>query len=626
MPRQRATLSDLLADDVRDYFRREGVPSSSSSNNQSHAAGDERRAGRLRSKPRTTNDTTAVVKTATAATRPTTRDENDAVNLSTGQPSLSNHRFHRSQPSPRHPNNHERSANSRGRTNEDSRHSQTRPKTVSVADAEFLRRYAEERERANSRMAPPRSAAANIVLPSDAPGLAAGVGVDSPSNARPYRTLVGCARPPTVAGSHRPGLASIDNDDWEEDDRIEKRDRRRSERRGGISSSERHLRKMSSMGSKGERNGQAHYRRTGVGGLNGTAGVVNVMPASMNHNSPLAQESTWTSLLSQPPWQDELNHSRMDSLNTFVRKESTDSAFMLMRGSSAASSIVSCDYYHADHDKQSSVTREGKREHVRPLSYLSASSDSGDKSKSDHNPSANGNKAEPHAHNGDPSPLSSSNGTFKTIDRFSIRSKDESDVQSALWGSSILDSVSSPGESEQRQRFYLRGCITREEDSSERESSGECGSSDSEESFTSDESSQVATSDSGREGDAAQHGNGARQTSIPPESVGLAIKKGKHYSSIPLSSGKRRKRRKRDTIPLRLDDAMKFVWEKILSTLLVLELYISNMPSLVGSLALAWSSLGVDWFKVRAINIVGVFPIVITLSSLGHRSVVRRNL
>jgi hypothetical protein len=108
--------------------------------------------------------------------------------------------------------------------------------------------------------------------------------------------------------------------------------------------------------------------------------------------------------------------------------------------------------------------------------------------------------------------------------------------------------------------------------------------------------------------------------------VGLAIKKGKNYSSIPIFTGKKRKRRKRDSIPLRLDDAMKFVWEKILSTVVVLELYISNMPSLVGSLALAWSSLGVDWFKVRAINIVGAFPILIKLSSLGHRSVVRRNL
>eukprot|EP00804_Cyclotella_cryptica_P014103 CCRYP_005559-RB/>CCRYP_005559-RB protein AED:0.29 eAED:0.29 QI:2035/1/1/1/0.8/0.66/6/1098/576 len=83
----------------------------------------------------------------------------------------------------------------------------------------------------------------------------------------------------------------------------------------------------------------------------------------------------------------------------------------------------------------------------------------------------------------------------------------------------------------------------------------------------------------------------------PEERNGLAIKMGNNYSSITYSNGTKRKRKRRETVPLRLDDAMKVIWEKILSTILVLELYISNMPSLVGSLALAWSSLGVDWFK-----------------------------
>ncbi len=53
------------------------------------------------------------------------------------------------------------------------------------------------------------------------------------------------------------------------------------------------------------------------------------------------------------------------------------------------------------------------------------------------------------------------------------------------------------------------------------------------------------------------------------------------------------------SIPLRLDDAIEVMQEKINTILLRLELFISNMPSLVGSLALAWCSLGVDWFKVR---------------------------
>lgn len=53
------------------------------------------------------------------------------------------------------------------------------------------------------------------------------------------------------------------------------------------------------------------------------------------------------------------------------------------------------------------------------------------------------------------------------------------------------------------------------------------------------------------------------------------------------------------SIPLRLDDAIEIIQGKMNTMLLRLELFISNMPSLVGSLALAWCSLGVDWFKVR---------------------------
>lgn len=53
------------------------------------------------------------------------------------------------------------------------------------------------------------------------------------------------------------------------------------------------------------------------------------------------------------------------------------------------------------------------------------------------------------------------------------------------------------------------------------------------------------------------------------------------------------------SIPLRLDDAIEVIQGKMNTMLLRLELFISNMPSLVGSLALAWCSLGVDWFKVR---------------------------
>jgi hypothetical protein len=145
----------------------------------------------------------------------------------------------------------------------------------------------------------------------------------------------------------------------------------------------------------------------------------------------------------------------------------------------------------------------------------------------------------------------------------------------------------------------------REEDSSEERSSvcsGSSSSGEEEESFTSDESSEgVTSSDSMSEENGVKcNGNGTRLRMFPRECHGLAIQMGNNYSSITQHcNGKKRKGKRRETIPLRLDDAVKFIWEKVLSTIVVLELYISNMPSLVGSLALAWSSLGVDWFKVR---------------------------
>jgi hypothetical protein len=72
------------------------------------------------------------------------------------------------------------------------------------------------------------------------------------------------------------------------------------------------------------------------------------------------------------------------------------------------------------------------------------------------------------------------------------------------------------------------------------------------------------------------------------------------------SSAKRRKQKKiqnkyrrmgRPGCPLRLEDVIEVLITKICDILIVIELFISNMPALVGSLALAWCSLGVDWFK-----------------------------
>eukprot|EP00804_Cyclotella_cryptica_P014102 CCRYP_005559-RC/>CCRYP_005559-RC protein AED:0.33 eAED:0.33 QI:0/0.66/0.57/1/0.83/0.85/7/1098/978 len=488
MPRQRATLSDLLADDVLDYFRREGV----SSDNPSHVVANERQAGRRRSRTRWTKDVTAAAAAAgrNATTTMEEEEKKNAPRWTTEQSTLAKSRPNRTFPRQTqtyHSNNH-----TRQRSIDDTR----RPKPISVADAEFLRRYAEERERANSRMAPlHRTHANNIVLPLPPPH------VPSPADAKLHRKhTTSSARPPTVAGSHRPGLASIDNDDWEEDDRIERRDRRKLEQR-------------------------------------------RVLPAAVSFRT------------NSPPTRDD------------------------------------------DDDRA-----ETKRGHVRPLSYLSASSESGgDKSKTDpiHNDNNNNDgrkKVESshwklnNNHNGDPSPLSSSNGTLKT--------KDGSDIHSTLWGSSILllDSYSSPGDSEPKtstttMRANVWGCRRggREEDSSEEE----------------EERAGVALgvvviavveAEEEKE-DIKTNGKGTRYMLYPEERNGLAIKMGNNYSSITYSNGTKRKRKRRETVPLRLDDAMKVIWEKILSTILVLELYISNMPSLVGSLALAWSSLGVDWFK-----------------------------
>ncbi len=53
----------------------------------------------------------------------------------------------------------------------------------------------------------------------------------------------------------------------------------------------------------------------------------------------------------------------------------------------------------------------------------------------------------------------------------------------------------------------------------------------------------------------------------------------------------------RQEMPRRLPFAFDIVWKKMYSIFVMLELLISNMPSLIGALALAWTSLGGDWFK-----------------------------
>ena len=71
-------------------------------------------------------------------------------------------------------------------------------------------------------------------------------------------------------------------------------------------------------------------------------------------------------------------------------------------------------------------------------------------------------------------------------------------------------------------------------------------------------------------------------------------------------------------MPLRLDDAIYILLGKMHSALIILELFISNMPSLVGSLALAWASLGVDWFKVRGIWLFTISNVLLCQTNLRY--------
>jgi hypothetical protein len=642
MPRQKATLSDLLADDVRDYFRREGV--------ESDIQNDIPQNGRGRRK------TAAGIMSSTARA-PMNASVNMVVNgPQSPDPSLSRQNAPKSPPHNQMQHQMQRSHSSPNHSAHDHRRqsSGSSPKHLSLADAEFLRRYAEEKERANSKITPTKRAV-NAAIPKDFVGPKQNGKKIAKSNTitammRPYNSLASSSRPPTVTGSHRPGLASIDNDDWEEDDRLERRDRRKAER---------HARKKSgasasSLGVPGHlRNGSVnsghdrkkssvsvgsgcHFRmRSGVSSENGSLVMLPPSPQHYNqlpyqtgengslvmrspsphqqHTQPSYQTGENGSLVMLPPspqpqynhlpyqpgmqqnnyqhpqvpplpgyetspgdtlcystssqsnlhqsapfspWGAPRRHSRKDSASTFVRKYSTDT-YHNMRSSTGSSVDTTND------------NPNNKRGHVRPLSYLSASS--GSASKED---SINGT---PNFPNVAPSPPSS-NGTMKTFpsDRFS---RSESDGQSALFGSCILESYSSPEEkSVPFHRADGRGSNIREESSVESES----GSS-----YTSSSSDGESSDSTGfRNG----YGNG-----VYSEKDGFAMHK-HSYSSIPQS---KKRKRKVPIVPLRLDDALKVVWDKLWAGIVVMELYISNMPSLIGSLALAWGSLGVDWFKVR---------------------------
>lgn len=530
----RATLSDLLADDVKDYFRREGVNDNlASENGASH-----HKQRRRRRRP---DDTGFHENHVAGPALPTLSLQSPNV---ASAPHQASHYL---------PTQHQSGQSNQQQIRRLSSGSDSqRNSHITAQDAEFLKRYAEEKERASkavykadvSRDIPaPKDLVTKVVVDRTRNGrsYSSNSRGSKTNNLRPYQTLAASPRPPTVTGSHRPQLPSIDNDDWEEDDRLERKEWRKMERRRKRSglSADGHVRKPSSASGFSSGNGSTGY--SGHWRMSSSNNSVGSGSFLRHYQQPLAppgvQYSPGDTLCYSTSSQSHLPSREMDSMLTLMRKESDDT---FVRKESAE--------LHSG----SPVGNGTPRGHVRPLSYLSASSESEQKSEVNNSSHA-------------PSPLSS--GTFKTLpsDRYSYRSKDGSDA-SALWGGSILDS-SSPG-SDKPKPYRHEYRYNRQESSEE---------SSDDESYT---SSSDESSDSGY-----NHVTFSEKDRLIPRQ--------KSYASIS------RKPKRPKVSPLRLDDALKVIWNKLWSAFVVLELYISNMPSLVGSLALAWSTLGVDWFKVR---------------------------
>eukprot|EP01082_Thalassiosira_pseudonana_P002953 g3230.t1.1.5e174189 g3230 g3230.t1 contig12:1666290-1669497(-) len=687
--KQRTTLSDLLAEDVRDYFLREGVADHPSEHtpppSTRRARGSSSKKGAQQAFFQSPSSSSASSsgggsRLAVWATTPSSTTSPTAPYTPIGQvqekPIRLQHyltgeseRFSQIQKQNGHSTAERQTSILRG-MQQHRRHSSgsgsfhsrgsastaSRSKYISVADAEFLRRYAEEKERANIRMlGGPRTnfgsnGMVNTSMPLDVvDGISNDVSEESSrglsckpmnrtflkteSSSRPYRSLHNSTRPPTVTGSHRPGLASIDNDDWEEDDRIERRDKRKMERKEA-KKIERHLQKASSIGGDSsvasgsvvETQQSLYHQYQGYNSQGSVmGGSVGLTPGS--GSSTLCYSSASSQQITGLPWSAPHIHSRVDSTGTFVRKMSSGSTLEGLRES--------------PQDNGTMGNSHGTR-NVWPLSYLSASSDS-DKS--------GGTFPEGHfllqQQNGvndeilrgvptisprqdktvssssyalTPSTYSSDNTTLRN----NPSSKDCSELRSSLFGSSIL----SPGESSvQQARVDPMNAMEYPHRQGEEESTDGSYESDSssENSYTSgsydgDSSDSSDTHfHSGRNEDynrvtwervkSPQRAHLEYRDAERGEREGLVHRTRTNYASTEThrikpnqkDRGRKWPKQKRlggaGGIPLRLDDAVDVIFEKAVSGLLVLELFISNMPSLVGSLALAWGSIGIDWFK-----------------------------
>lgn len=609
----------------------------------------------------------------------------------------------------------------------------SRSKHVSAADNEFLRRYAEEKERTNLRMtaARPNSGLSGIAesrVPNDAvPSTAAGGnGALSNKNAmyRPYHSITQSPRPPTVTGSHRPGLPSIDNDDWEEDDRIERHDKRKMERKeqrrlerrrsrtsseGGDSASVTpSINTAPSFGTRGSvvyhnpnsredvpRPLYLEYSRMTSQGSVVSSGSVGVTPGSERYESGSTLCYSTGSSNALPP---ELPyHNRADSMGSFIRRSSLGGLQHEQQQEIYPQQQTTSNGQHHIRGNSQLSEKKKKSRHVRPLSYLSASSDSGKESeeplslgeKPDDQPSSSNGTGLSYSRQftGDSSspgsslfglkdlrssPHSSSSGTtfqrhpLQPPDLARFSSTDGSDLGSALLGSAIIEGSPS-GESSRlgptkspnggvgdyrqyQHQYQQRRFDEDDEDSSDGSYDSEDESSSTSDSYYGDSSSNSHTSSEHQRSRPGrphyqQNNNDARWEPVkfntnanssfawrdieggqqqPNEREGLTRygrnNGGPNYSSTETklhrnasyanNNTNRKNKRYNKTpsgkhrlggpgcVPLRLDDAIEVLLEKIQRMLVMIELYISNMPSLVGSLALAWCSLGVDWFKV----------------------------
>lgn len=643
--KQHHTLSDLLADDVRDYFRREGVPPEPPPRSRGEGGRNSRRGSRrsARSPPSSSNrENIANEQTPQRMWESLPPSEMMAnfsplrmENFDIIEEKISSEHSNGAQTQQRGQNTSERShdrSSSRqmqqqqhrrhgsgsgslnSRASHDSRGSNSsRFRRVSAADAEFLRRYAEERERTNIRMQ-----ASHVDAPPTRNSLSPPKLTVSTNNAsRPYHAISLSPRPPTVAGSHRPGLPSIDNDDWEEDDRIEMKARLKKIRREARRSLDRHRRKQSSI--DGSIGGSSFVRQASGGSVNDTLEY---------------------------------------SFNT-----SSGSNFM------------------TSSPKPSESDNNKKTRHVRPLSYLSASSESGGEAGETSQEELRGNDAyfsrpsppEIGSHY-DSAPRGRSDAYLSESDSHSnyrppsgndsyysrqttmatpdfmftpspvnmagqqkLMGSDASTMHSSLRGSSIYSAASS------RERSYetgytnyessnTRGYMRSPQEVHDESSEGSYDSYDSgdESSYTSDsyyESHSSSSSSSNhwervanarrdyRDAETGRHDyrdtESETESSRRAERQMLLNKSNSNYSSMTShqqtkpsrkknKDQKHRRKHRQEKLrgpPLRLDDAISVVWKKMYSLIVMLELLISNMPSLIGSLALAWASLGVDWFK-----------------------------